>query len=314
MSTRIPAENQLRRFVNRTREFGRFCQMLDGEAVAAEAAGLDGAQINSEPALIRIMCLCGEGGMGKSILLGRMMKECQKRGLSWVHIEWEDSRIYSYLNLMCTIRDKTNPEAFAVFSERVNHYAQRSNSVSLDVRAGDIHDVEILEHASIEQSNVEVRVGHTINVINPEFHQTVSDTEIMLGTTGPFLECLTSVTAQGPVLIFLDAMEKAQEITVKWIVERLLVGVRDGDLTNLFVVLSGRKSLDLPPSFSDCAEMHELQPFAVETINEYLSASGIPPQGDLMATFIFQHCRGNPLEIANSVNSCIRTMRERENH
>ena len=53
----------------------------------------------------RIMCIYGSGGIGKSVLLSRMMEKCVERKLNWVHIEWEDSRRFNYLDVMQEIKN-----------------------------------------------------------------------------------------------------------------------------------------------------------------------------------------------------------------
>ncbi len=79
---KIPAAHILKQFVNRTREMAGFENLISGKAR-------------------RIMCIHGEGGIGKSVLLSRMrMQECAEREVDWIHIAWEDSHRFNYRDVM----------------------------------------------------------------------------------------------------------------------------------------------------------------------------------------------------------------------
>src|SRR6266852_4593768 len=104
MPAKIPAAHLLKYFVNRTREMGEFEQML----------------INAE---VRLLCLYGPGGMGKSVLLSRMVQDCNDRHLNTAYIQWTQDRGYNYLDIMRQIRDQTGPDTlFQLFNDKVNFY------------------------------------------------------------------------------------------------------------------------------------------------------------------------------------------------
>src|SRR5262245_34112208 len=81
-------QERLARFVDRESEMQSFCRMLD------EASG-------ARPVLI----VWGESGMGKTVLLSRMMHECSLRSLVKAEVLWSDTRSHDYLGVMRKVRD-----------------------------------------------------------------------------------------------------------------------------------------------------------------------------------------------------------------
>lgn len=291
---KIPAAHILTQFVNRTRELTGFENLLSDKTK-------------------RIMCIFGPGGIGKSVLLSRMMEKCAERKLDWVHIEWEDSRRFNYLDVMRKIRKETDPTLFQLFNDRVNFYTVPNYEMKITLDAGLIQDVEVLKGGQIKQSDVNIHIGHTIkdfmiNVQRPD--RDVTENEIMISTTNAFMPCLKALTSEHPLVIFLDALEKADELTNAWIWDELLTRVRDEELQNLLVVLSGRNTFKPDPTFFDSSEIYALKPFKSEHILDYLEKRGLVRM-DYLADWILATKGGNPLQVALDVDIFVRSQREK---
>jgi len=293
---KVPAKNILKQFVDRAKEFTVFEKMLGSP-------------------VIRIMCFHGPGGIGKSVLVSRMINECENRGLRWVYIEWEDSRRYNYMDVMRKIRDETEPSLFQLLNDRVNFYTVPEYNLKIPIEGGAIENVEVLSGGEIKQSGVSVQVGHKveikdlmINIQRPD--RDVTENEIIIGCTHAFMPCLKAVTGDKPLTIFLDALEKADERTLDWIKNELLEWVRDEEVPNLFIVLSGRKPFELDSSFFEISDEYELQPLEASDILEYLDKRGLERDNN-WADFIHHTFKGNPKEIAMSIDSFIRSKKKK---
>src|SRR5208283_5056843 len=134
----------LNEFVDRVNEVSDFCELL--------------ALSDSS-----IVCIWGAAGIGKSALLARLIQECEHRGVRAVETEWRDSRRYSYLDLMRRIRDRTRPELFYPFNDRVNFYTAPEYRLHLQVETGTIEHVQVTT-GNVDSGTVNVHVGHQIEI------------------------------------------------------------------------------------------------------------------------------------------------------
>src|SRR5215831_13769264 len=202
MPAKVPAPHLLKYFVNRTREMGALEQMLIGSQV-------------------RILCLYGPGGMGKSVLLSKMIQVCSEKGLGTAYIQWETDRSYNYLDIMRQIRDQTGPESlFQLFNDKVNFFTDPTYKLKIQVEGGCIGDVHILENGEIQKSNVTVHVGHTVEIKDLQLKLDRSDAEaarIPFQLMEAFLPCLKSLMQERAVLVVFDGMEKPDDWTKNWI-------------------------------------------------------------------------------------------------
>src|SRR5258708_4773871 len=98
-------QQRLARFVDRESEMSSFCRMLDDVAWPRP-----------------ILVVWGEGGMGKSSLLMRMIHECSLRALSKAEVGWTDTRNHDYLGVMRKIRDDVGASNFGEFTKLVNFF------------------------------------------------------------------------------------------------------------------------------------------------------------------------------------------------
>jgi len=297
MPAKIPAAHLLKYFVNRTREMGEFEQML----------------INAE---VRLLCLYGPGGMGKSVLLSRMVQDCNDRHLNTAYIQWTQDRGYNYLDIMRQIRDQTGPDTlFQLFNDKVNFYTHPEYKLKIEVDAGSISDVHILENGEIQQSNVTVHVGHTVEIRDLQLKLDRSDAEaarIPFQLTEAFIPCLKALALTNPLVLFLDGMEKADGSTKKWIWDEFLPLMRDQVVNKLFVVLAGREKTTPDPSFFDCSRVLELRPLGRSDVEDYVHRRGVAQVSADFLNFILANTNGEPLQVGISVDNYILFIRSQQ--
>ena len=259
LEAEIPAEYVLREFVDRKPILTAFREMLE--------------RPNGQR---RVMWVYGGGGMGKSILLSRMMQECRERNIRWLHAEWRDTERYSYLALMRRLRDVSRRlDLFSLFNDQVNRFTQRGYPSEIKVDLGRISDIHILENGSITQGEVEIHVGHVIKdlnitVVREDFD--VEDRNARTELTRAFFPCLEVLVGDRPMVLMLDALEKAHRSTMAWIFEELLDRLGGNRLVNVLVVLAGRENVsdqDLS-RFHHCLQPYPLDLLQAEDIREFL--------------------------------------------
>lgn len=293
MTTR--SDYLLRSFVDRSREVRHFEGMLGGGPV-------------------RILAIQGPGGVGKSLLVDRMLDVCARRGIRPIRIEWDDSQRYNYLDIMRQVRDQTEISLFDLFTDRVNYYTKSEYELKINLTGGNIEHVKILEGGEIREAGVTIHVGHNIEITDSAISalrpdRDLQQDEVVIELTRTFMPCLRAVASQGPVCLFLDALEKADHLTLNWIVRHVLGAIRDQTILNLTAVISGRESVDLETSFFDCSEVCALKPFQLDDVLDYLEARA-QVRDVKLATFVFSVANGDPRETATHVDNWIRFMRQ----
>lgn len=284
-----PAAHLLADFVDRNQQLADFVQLTEKRG--------------------GILCLWGPGGIGKSTLVSRLTEECNLRHMQWVHVEWRDSRLYGYLDFMRRVRDETQKELFFSFNDVVNFYTVPQYRLKIEAACSPIGNVKV-EIGDVSNSEVEIQVGHKIVVRDLMLQaqrpdQGVSENTVMIEVTNAFFRCLAECIRKAKLVIFCDAMEKADSRMTAWLCGELLTRIRDGELTNLLVVLAAREPLPIDPSFAQFAVEHQLQGLDTCHVLEYLEKKGVS-DGDLLAEFLATEYNGNPLRIASSVNAFLR--------
>ena len=280
---KIPAENYLRYFIDRVQEVDGFKKIIKNLKT-------------------RVMCIYGPEGIGKSILLSKMMKECEKQGIRWNYTEWSDRSRYGYLDLMRKIRDETSPSKFELFNDQVNFYTKEQYDLKIKLEGDAIQNVNVLQGGEIQKSGVDVHVGHKVEIKDLGSNalrrdQDGSDCEMIIELTRAFMSCLQDAVRESFLVIFLDALEKADEPTKSWIRKEFLEPIRDEKISNMIVVLASREKFELNTSFFECTQEHKLRPFQTDHIQEYLSRYGFEKNKQL-AEFICGITKGNPSQIA----------------
>lgn len=285
----IPIPKLLPDFVDRT------SQLSDFRAMADTGSG--------------VLCLWGPGGIGKSTLVSRLTEECQARNVQWVTIEWRDSRRYGYLDFMRRIRDAIGSEPFFAFNDVVNFYTVPEYRMRIEVTGAAIREVNVAV-GDVKDSKLDVHVGHRIEVRDMMVQaqrpdQGVSEETVMIEITDAFFRCLAQFLKGSRLVVFCDAIEKADQRMKRWLCDELLSRARDGELQNLVIVLASREGLPIDPSMARVVLEHEIRGLEAEHVREYLARKGVP-DGGVLAEFLADAHAGNPLHIATAVNAFLR--------
>jgi hypothetical protein len=281
-------QRRLAEFVDRRTEMSRFCAMLDGNDKL-------------------ITVIWGEGGLGKSSLLARMVHETAQRGLRKAEVVWTNTRKHDYLGVMRKIRDDLGVEAFKPFTDLVNFFTVPQYTLKI-VAPGPI---SVAHQAQISNSTVGDIAGVIIKdsmIVIPRSDLGVPETERMLQLTTRFIECLHACCAQGPVVLFFDTVEKMSVETHDWLWGELLAAVQDGRLPGVRCVLCGQTPPELEREMSRIVELAELHPLALDDVVEYLGRRGVKESDrEVAAKFLLLSTKGKPLEVATMVDAYLQS-------
>jgi len=286
----IELERQLAEFVNRDDEMEIFREVLEAD---------------DKP----IMVVYGEGGVGKSWLLARMIHECAIRKLRKSEVIWTDTRNHDYLAIMRKIRDDLEVDYFKSFTDLVNYFTVPK--YELQIRTDSIGSVSVASSAQIENSSINDIAGIVIKdlmLIMPRSDMAVPETERMARLTDTFIDNLAVMLKTGPMLVvFFDAVEKMTENTRKWVWGELLRSLSGGRLNNIKFVLCGREEPSLDRDLQVIVEETKLMPLALENIIDYLAKRGVGESSrrDLAAMLLVM-TKGNPLQIATLVDGFLK--------
>ena len=286
-------EYLLKSFVDRTTELETFSKIVK------KGAG-------------HIFVVHGPGGMGKSLFLQRLIQECEELKAQSVLLEWDDSQRYNYRDIMRRIRDDTDIELFDLFTDRIKYFTERAYELKINISGGDIGEVEVLEGGEIRDSDVTIHVGHNIEIKDTQIDalradRAFSEDEVRIELTHAFIPCLKAVTKKAPLVLFLDAIEKADALTPNWIERNLLAAIRDQTIPNFVAVVSGRECFELDPSYFECSRILKLEPFELPDILDYLEIRANTRDKPL-GSFILATSKGNPRETATGVDTWIRSL------
>jgi hypothetical protein len=286
-------ERQLSEFVDREKEMKTFGKIL--------ASG--------DPP---IMVIWGDGGVGKSSLLAKIIHECALKNTNKCEITWTDTRNHDYLGIMRKIRDDIGPIYFNDFTDLINYYTVPQYELKIKIDGS----ISVAHNASITNSNVGNIAGIIIQdlmIPEPRKDLDIPEEDKRSRLTDCFIKnfskLLKDIPVDKPIVILLDAVEKMTEQSKQWVWGELLGSVCDGRLNNIRFVLCGRQE---PPNYLDRSiriiiEEAQLQPLGHSHIVEYLAKRGIEENyQDVLATMLMANTKGNPLQIANSVDAFLK--------
>jgi len=293
-------QERLARFVDRESEMQSFCRMLD------EASG-------ARPVLI----VWGESGMGKTVLLSRMMHECSLRSLVKAEVLWSDTRSHDYLGVMRKIRDDVGAIKFQQFTQLVNFFTNPQPVQRVELVVDTKGSVAVGEHASLAPSaHVDTMAGVVIRdlmLMMPRGDLGIPESERMARLTDKFIAELNAAAVDGKIVIFLDAMEKATELTQRWIWGELLNPLREGRLANVCFIVGRQNQPSLDDSWRSMIETRKLAPLLEGHIIEYLIKRGISREdAQTSAKWILTLSGGSPLTIDNAVDAVLLRMGEQD--
>ncbi|HMH49129.1 MAG TPA: ATP-binding protein [Candidatus Acidoferrum sp.] len=282
-----PEENLLARFVDRTGEIDKFRLMLD----------------NFERC---IMVVWGESGAGKSALQTRLMHECTLRNVKKVRVTSRSLLPLDYMAVMEEIKSGLGAAAFEAFTTLVEASKKRTLDVAVRFEGGAIN---VGNQAQITGSHIDNMAGVIVNKLEintgPSEMQEL-DTERVVKITRSFVECLQRVLQEGPVVLFLDDLEKMSPGTEGWLWSELLCLLRDGTLNNLVAVVCGQRKPTLETDWDDYTEVTEIGNFDQTLILEYLVKRGIAEEYRAgMAFTLFTMTRGKVGEVVKIVSDAL---------
>jgi hypothetical protein len=281
-------QRQLAEFVNREDEMRCFCRMLEEQDKT-------------------VMVVWGDGGVGKSSLLAKMIHECASRHIPRAEVIWSDTRNHDYLAVMRKLRDDLGPEYFSGFTDLVNFFTvpQYDLKISLDGIAGDIRVAEGAQIAGSKVGDIAGIIIKDLMLATPRADMAVPESERMARLTDVFVEELAAVVTQGRgAVVLLDAAEKMSGSTRQWIWEELLGAARDGRLPGVNFVLCGREAPELDRDWRRCVELAQLKPLGREHIITYLGKRGVAEAAQAaVADMLLITTQGNILQIATHVDT-----------
>lgn len=286
-------ERRLAEFVDRTEELETFRGILG-------------------PSKERIMAVWGDGGMGKSSLVARMVHECRQRGASKAEVVWTETRKHDFLGIMRTVRDEIATDHFNRFTELVNYFTVPHYELTISVE-GNVSVAEGAQFEDVQMGDVAGVVIKDLMIPGPRGDLAVPAEERQARLTDRFVECFRTVLqerfSQQPLVLFLDAVEKMSTDTRTWVWVELLGAVCDERLPNLRVVLCGRSEppADLDRDVRLMLVEADLRPLAANDIQQYLERRGLPASvAEGAAGLLEASTFGNPLSVANAVDVFLR--------
>ena len=286
-------EKQLKMFVDRKDEMKLFRDILE---------------IGDPP----IMVVCGEDGVGKSMLMAKMVHECAQRKLPKAEIVWTETRNHDFLAVMRKIRDDVGPEYFNTFTDLVNYYTVPQYELKIKVE-GSVH---VAENATIEGSTTGDITGVKIQdlmIPEPREDLSISRDQKMIVLSDKFLEnfadALDKMESDKPLIVFLDSIEKMTEETHHWVVNELLGNLSKGQLKNIRFVLCGDtfSKDNLETGLQMMIEVAELKALDRGYIVEYLEKRGIEESArEDLALMLEVSTHGNLQKIALTVDAFLK--------
>ncbi len=285
----------LAEFVDREREMGRFCEMLDGDGTC-------------------LFVVWGPGGVGKSSLVAKMLHEVANRGLDKSEIVWTETRNHDALAIMRKMRDDLGPQFFSRFTDLVNFFTVPQYELKVTVEGAGA--ISVAQGASIGEG---AQVGDIAGVIvkdvmltEPRADLQVSASETRARLTDAFVDGMALALKGRHVVVFLDAAEKMSEETEDWVLGELLPAACEQRLGDVKFVLSGRKEPSFDRLWRGAVEIAELLPLTREHVLAYLTRRGIDEESrEALADMLLVVTKGNMLELATHVDGFLKIQQRR---
>ena len=279
-------------FVDREKQTAGFLKLLEGATAK------------------KIMLIEAVGGMGKSWTIEYMRHQCRERAIRHVEIDFSDGVVYDFLTLLRRSRDSFGAECFEPFSRLLIELAQPS--LRLETHAGAVNAViNVGEHNTIANSAVSVsEVGtiikdssFVIHADNPVVRQAMQDR-----LTSVFFECLAPLWAEQPIVFFFDTYDRVTVEAESWLLGQLLPRIRDGNLRNVLVVITGRSVPQLESTWTEVVARTGLDLLSLTHVSEYLTErckiSNIDTQ---VVQALFQASTGQPQLLALMAENMLRS-------
>jgi GTPase SAR1 family protein len=274
----------LNEFVNRETELGNFQRVLESLDMA-------------------IYAVWGDGGVGKSLFMAKMVHEVAQRNLRKAEVVWSETNNHDYLAVMRKLRDDLGVDTFKPFTDLVNFFTVPQYELKITVSSN--APIEVARGARIEGSQVGDIAGIIVKDVmltDPRADLQVPKAERRKRLTDCFITCMAAALASEPAVVFFDAVEKMSEETEAWLRDELLEAACADRLGKAKFVLCGRKEPHFDRSWNYAATIDQLCPLSQQHIAAYLEKRGVGPEGrEKLALMLLTFTGGNALEVANRV-------------
>lgn len=290
----MPNEQRAKIFVDRTAEMQHFCQFLESNEK-------------------RAMLVCGEGGLGKSLLLNRMINDCNRHNLHTAKVEWTNTRNYDYLWLMRNLRDQINPAGFKAFTDLVNYFTVPTYNLHIN----NTNSISVACEAKVNNTTIRDLAGIIIKdsfLVIPRDDLGISESDRMAKLTDQFIGDICLELTLKPTIVFFDAVEKMTSFTHRWVSDELLKSVADGRIPNIKFVLFARKHIKIDTKLKLSVEQINLKPLDIKDISDYLLKCDIDKnEHSSIADMLLVMTEGNPQKVATYVDALMIMRRNRRN-
>jgi hypothetical protein len=278
-------ERRLSEFVDRDQEMARFCALLDSPGKL-------------------VLSVTGPGGIGKSSLMARMIHEIAVRGLSKVEIIYTDDNLPEFMAILRKCRDDIDVAAFGPFTALINYYTVPRYTLDVNLHGGTINvgnNMTVTDGATV--GNISGIVIDKM-ITSPRSDLDVSEAERRTTLTNQFVQCLAEgAKSRKQIVILIDAAEKMNEGTGRWLWDALIGAIADAKIDNIRFAVFGRTKPTIDRWKKQLVDFAELQPLAIPDIELYLEKRGVGAQHRAaLAQMVFAISKGNPLDIATHVD------------
>ena len=250
----------------------------------------------------RILTVTGGEGIGKSLLMERMVHECALRKRRTIKIICRDTR-NDALFIMRSMRDDLAVECFGEFTTVLNTVTTPiAPTVNVQINAPVTvgSGLSAGEHAQIGDISA-VKVTRDLMMDRMDPARLASERLALL--TDPFLRGLQAALKDTAIVVFLDDCQKMTAEADRWLRDELLFAVKEGVLPNVYFVLLSQKQPDFD-AWQYLTHQAELRPLGREHITIYLEKRSIDePLRSELASMLWIVTQGRIAEIERYVEA-----------
>lgn len=277
-------------FVDRDRQLSNFRRTLAGQTRK------------------RLILVSGGPGTGKSWLLRLFIDACEQSKNPHAFIDFADNTAYDPLLLMRRFRDAFGPEHFNLLTQTINDVTVPRVHITTDAAPAPDTVLSFGENNDLRGANITVGdvaggsiIKDNLFVINANSSQNRQELENRV--TEAFFTNLATLSQTTLVVFIFDSYERTalslepwtSASADRWISSELLRRIRDGLLSNVLVVLSGRT---LPVFGNEWGEAIGAMPLGNLTeadVAQYLRKNrGLTNLSDEQVSALFTAVQGNP--------------------
>lgn len=267
-------------FVNRLKQIDGFSKMLARQT----------------PKQIMVIEVPAE--LGKSWTLQRLHYDCHCQNVVVALVDFRDRQPWDYLLLTRQLRDQLGSEHFNLLTTLINQStAININLTTSTPAAGSVNLNLATEGGQISSSPVTIGDVAGGSIVKDNQFVVHADSEtarraIELRITDAFVDALRTLSQEHPVVLLFDSYEDVTDEADRWLRFSFLTKIRDALLPNVLVIIAGRKSPAIDPSWQPFVARTGLAPLEESFVKEYIldkrKLSGLD-----VAT-IFRTSGGNP--------------------